>query len=207
MTDLLTDAERKKATVLKATTFASSYIQNNGNGNFAIKPLPPLAQLAPLNGMIAEDINGDGNLDLVLSGNDYGNEVVNGRYDAFNGLVLLGDGAGNFTPLSLQQSGFFVPGDAKALVKLVAGKNWAVAASQNRNLLQLFTHTRAPEIIRFENGDAVAVIHFKNGKKRKAELHYGTSFLSQSARFITTDSSMQQIEIWNNKGEKRTVPL
>jgi hypothetical protein len=157
--------------------------------------------------MIAEDINGDGNLDLVLSGNDYGNEVVNGRYDACNGLVLLGDGAGNFTPLSLQQSGFFVPGDAKALVKLVAGKNWAVAASQNRNLLQLFTHTRAPEIIRFENGDAVAVIHFKNGKKRKAELHYGTSFLSQSARFITTDSSMQQIEIWNNKGEKRTVPL
>jgi hypothetical protein len=207
MTSLLTDAERNKAMVLRATTLASSYVQNNGNGTFTLKPLLAAAQFAPLNGMIAEDINSDGNLDLVLCGNDYGNEVVNGRYDAMNGLVLLGDGAGNFKSLSLQQSGFFVPSDAKALVKLVAGKKWAVAVSQNRDLLQLFTHARSPKIVRFEKSDAVAIIYFKNGKKRKAETQYGTSFLSQSARFIATDSTMQQIEIWNNKGEKRTVPL
>jgi hypothetical protein len=207
MTSLLTDVERNKAMVLRATTLASSYVQNNGNGTFTLKPLPAVAQFAPLNGMVAEDINGDGNLDLMLCGNDYGNEVVNGRYDAMNGLVLLGDGAGNFRPLSLQQSGFFVPGDAKALVKLVSGKKWVVAASQNRNMLQLFTHARSPKIVRFETGDAAAVIHFKNGKKRKTELHYGTSFLSQSSRFIATDSTMQQIEIWNNNGQKRAVPL
>jgi hypothetical protein len=170
-----------------------------------MKPLPPAAQLAPLNGMIADDVNGDGNLDVLLCGNDYGNEVVNGRYDAMNGLVLLGDGAGNFRPLSLQQSGFFVPGDAKALVKLVAGKKWAAAASQNRDMLQLFTLARTPEIIRLQPGDVSAIIHLKNGKKRKEEFYYGTSFLSQSARFITKDSTMQQIDIRNGKGEKRTI--
>jgi hypothetical protein len=45
-------------------------------------------------------------------------KVTDGRYDAINGLVLLGDGQGNFIAQSLLQSGFFVPGDAKALIKL-----------------------------------------------------------------------------------------
>jgi hypothetical protein len=141
----------------------------------------------------------------VLCGNDYGNEVSNGHYDALNGLVLLGDGQGNFNPLSIQQSGFFVPGDAKAVVTLVAGKKKALAVSQNRALLQLFEQPNSGTIIRFNPDDLYAIFELKNGKKRKHELYYGTSFLSQAARFITTDSTMQRLEIINNKGVKREI--
>jgi hypothetical protein len=205
--NLLTEDERKKALILKANYLSSAIIQNNGNGTFSLKPLPPLAQLAPLNGIIASDVNNDSNLDLIICGNDYGNEVVNGRYDAMNGLVLLGDGACNFNPVSLHQSGFFVPGDAKALIALNVGKNVAVAASQNRSLLQLFTQSISGKIIRFNNDDSFALIEFKNGKKRRQELQYGTSFLSQSARFIQTDSTVKQVEISNYKGVKRIAKL
>ena len=93
---IFTPEQLKDALVLEANNFASCYIQNDGNGKFEIKPLPPMAQMAPLNGMQTGDFNGDGNLDIAICGNDYGNEITAGRYDAMNGLVLLGDGAGNF---------------------------------------------------------------------------------------------------------------
>ncbi len=107
--------EMKDALVLHANNFKSCYLKNNGNGKFELIPLPDEAQMAPLNGMVVDDFNGDGNLDVALNGNDFGNEVTDGRYDAMNGLVLLGDGKGNFTPQTILQSGIFIPGDGKAL--------------------------------------------------------------------------------------------
>jgi hypothetical protein len=204
---IFTPEQLKDALVLEANNFASCYIQNNGNGKFEIKPLPPLVQMAPLNGMQTGDFNGDGNLDIAICGNDYGNEVTAGRYDAMNGLVLLGDGAGSFTPQSILQSGFFVPGDAKALVALKgADSSYLLAASQNKGTLRLFKnrlHTQ--QIVPIQPTDRVAIITLNNGKKRKEELYYGSSFLSQSARFIAKNNNIRQIEIINSKGEKRMV--
>lgn len=48
-------------------------------------PLPVQAQLSVLNGITVDDYNGDGNLDVLINGNDYGTEPVIGRYDALNG--------------------------------------------------------------------------------------------------------------------------
>ena len=62
-----------------------------------LKPLPKLVQRSPVNGIVVADINFDGNLDAFMIGNDYGNEVFSGKYDAGTGTVLLGDGKGNFT--------------------------------------------------------------------------------------------------------------
>src|SRR5213076_62521 len=50
-------------------TFASLYLQNNGNGTFAAVPLPNLAQISPIRGIVAHDVDGDGNLDLIVAGN------------------------------------------------------------------------------------------------------------------------------------------
>ncbi|MBD0288851.1 MAG: RNA-binding protein, partial [Flavisolibacter sp.] len=202
---LLSKEEQQKALVLKANYFASCLLQNKGNGQFDVKPLPLPAQLAPLNGMVAEDVNGDGFLDLVINGNDFGNEVVNGRYDALNGLVLLGKGDGSFQPLNLQHSGFFIPGDGKGLAKLVINNQYSLAATQNRDKLQVFSLQHTPKIIRLRNDDVSAIIYLKNGHKRKEEVYYGSSFLSQSARFITLNDAVQQVEIANTKGQKRMV--
>jgi enediyne biosynthesis protein E4 len=204
---VLDKEEIRNAYKLKANFFSSCYIQNNGNNHFEFKQLPALTQMAPLNGMVTEDINGDSWLDLIVVGNDFGNEVVNGRYDAFNGLTLLGDGTGEFKTMTLQQSGFYVPGDGKGLVKLAVGDKYSLAATQNRGTLEFFSIKKKNKIVRFLEDDVQAIINFRNGKKRKTELYHGSSFLSQSARLLIADDSMQSIEIINRKGIKRTVKI
>ena len=87
-----------------------------------------------------DDVNGDGQLDLMLVGNDYGMDPYSGRHDAFNGLVLQGDGHGDFMPMPLEASGFFVPGDAKGLAKVhTAKKEDVLIATQNQDSIVVFS--------------------------------------------------------------------
>jgi len=203
---IFTDEQLKDALVLQANNFSSCYIQNNGNGKFEIKALPAMAQLAPLNGMVADDFNNDGNLDIAVCGNDYGNEVTAGRYDAMNGLVMLGDGKGNFKPQTILQSGFFVPGDAKALIRLRGANNaYLLAASQNRGSLKLFKKKVIANIIKTNSDDAYAIIKLKNGRNRKQELYAGSGLLSQSSAFIVKDAQTANIVIVNKQGAQRKV--
>lgn len=159
-----------------------------------MEALPVAAQLAPVFGMVTEDADQDGNLDIVMAGNDFGNEVTNGRYDAFNGLLLKGDGKGNFAAQTPAAAGIFLPGDAKALAKLTTtGNNFLLAASENRGAVKVFRN-RAPAagIMRLTNNDRYALITLSNGQTRREELYYGCSFLSQSARFISTNPHIKK---------------
>ncbi len=114
---------------LKANMLQSCYLRNEGGGRFTIIPLPVAAQVSAINGMVVDDFDGDGNLDVLINGNDYATSIGIGRYDAFNGLVLKGDGAGGFKSMSMLQSGINIPGNGKALVKL-AGANGRISFSQ-----------------------------------------------------------------------------
>jgi hypothetical protein len=164
------------------------------------------AQLSVLNGMLVEDFDGDGNLDVVINGNDYGTEVSVGRYDALNGLFLKGDGKGYFTPLTILQSGVYIPGNGKALVILQsAGNKCLIAASQNRGALKVLQLKKSDSCIRFLSGDISASIKYKNGIIQKREINYGASFLSQSARFIIANKNIVNIEVLDNKGRKRLI--
>jgi len=49
------------------------------------------------------------------------------------------------------------------------------------------------------------VIKYKNGKTQKREVNYGSSFLSQSARFTILDSNVAAIEVTNGSGVKRII--
>jgi hypothetical protein len=205
---LLTPAMKKQAYRLTANNLQSCYINNLGNGKFEIKALPIQAQFAPLYGMIAEDLDGDGNLDVAITGNDFGTEVGTGRYDALNGLVLKGDGKGNFKPLTIQQAGIYIPGDGKALVALRSANNsLLLAASQNKSTLKLFSANTNGNVLPLLPGDLYSIITYKNGSKRRQEAYFGSSFLSQSANLILTNSNVKRIEVTNNKNEKRQLKL
>ncbi len=203
---VLTKEELKDALVLKANYFGSSFIRNLGNGKFEIKALPLQAQWAPLNAMIADDLDDDGNLDIIVNGNDFGTEVSVGRYDAMNGLLLKGDGNGGFNALGITQSGIYIPGDGKALVKLIgANKRYMVAATQNRGPLKMFDHKNPGNPVALNPDDINILYQIKNGKSRKEELYYGTGFLSQSSRFIRLNNSIISAEVTNNKLQKRKL--
>ena len=204
--DIFLKEELKDAVKLQANNFESSYIENLGNGKFKLHTLPIMAQLAPLYAMVVDDFNRDGNIDVAINGNDFGTETGNGRYDALNGLVLLGDGKGNFSPQSILQSGFFIPGNGKALIKCrSANNNYLVAASQNNGPVKIFRSRSKQKIIPLTPNDKYCIYHLKNGKKRKEEFYTGQSYLSQSAAFIVLDENMVSIEITNTKGEKRNL--
>ncbi len=206
MDKVLSKEQLKDALILHANNFQSVYLRNDGNGKFTMIPLPKEAQISLLNAMCVDDFDGDGNLDIVINGNDYGTEVNVGRYDALNGLLLKGNGKGNFTAQSIQQSGIFIPGDGKSLVKLRNSNNqYLIAAAENRGPLRIFQSNQPSKTIALQPTDECAIIHFTNGTEQKQECYYGNSFLSQSARFINVTNNISYITIYNSKKQARKI--
>ena len=208
MDKLFTPEELKDALILQARNFKSSFFRNNGSGKFEITALPSYAQFSTINGMIADDFNGDGNLDIVMNGNDYGTESTVGRYDALNGLYMQGDGKGNFIPKSIRESGIFIPGNGKSLVQIknAAGK-CLVVAGQNRGAMKVFQNNMNSPLISVQPNEVSAMITLKDGRSRKEELYYGTSFLSQSGRYLHPGHGSLSVEIVESKGTKRKILL
>lgn len=139
LSDIYGAENLKSALNYKATNFASCYFENKGDGTFTVHPLPNLAQLSSVNSMIMEDIDGDGNLDLVIAGNMYGSEVVTTRNDASIGLYLKGDGKGNFKAVPATESGLFIDGDVRKinLIHLGSNKDRAIIVAKNNSLMQM----------------------------------------------------------------------
>ncbi len=129
-----------KALRLTAQVFASSLIINKGKQGFEIFPLPNIAQIAPISGVIIDDFNNDQHLDILYTGNLYGAEVETVRYDAGIGGLLLGDGELTFSFVDPIRSGFITPENARDLqaIQLGADKNRAVIVSNNNDPLQVF---------------------------------------------------------------------
>lgn len=203
---ILSEEDRKDALVLAAEWTSTSYVENFGNGKFQVKALPTWVQTSPVNGIISIDVNEDNLLDAVLIGNDFGNEVNTGRYDAFDGAVLLNRGSGNFDYVPANESGFKVPADAKALVTLQTSQGQLIAASQNRGQLKVFSETQNPTyLLQPRTGDRSAEITFDDGTKRKVEFHIGSGYLSQSGRSIAVKGRIKSIVVYNDKGEPREV--
>ena len=208
MDQVITPEMRKGALRLMANTLQSVYLRNDGKGKFTMIPLPEQAQMSELCGMAVDDYDGDGNLDVIINGNDFGTEVTTGRYDAFNGLMLKGDGKGGFKPLTILQSGIYIPGNGKALVKLVGAKGkYLIAASQNRGPLKIFEMKKSAHPVKLLPMDTYAVIKYKDGRMTRQEFYYGDSFLSQSGRFINIDNTMASVSIVDNDGHSRNIPL
>jgi hypothetical protein len=198
--------DREGAIELKANYFSSAVIKNEGKSRFTINALPKEAQISVLNGMVVNDFDEDGNLDVLVNGNDFGTEPILGRYDALNGILLRGDGKGNFIPLSILQSGVFIGGNGKALVQFRNKSNkLLIAASQNKGPLKIFELNKDIKMIPLNPMDESVTIYFKDGRKQKREVGYGSSILSQSGRFITVGDNVKSVQIINNKGQKRSV--
>jgi hypothetical protein len=186
--DVFKPEELEGAEKLVCETMHSVMLENKGNGQFISKSLPAAAQLGPVYGLCSGDYDGDGHLDLLLTGNSYATESISGRLDAFNGLLLTGNGKGDFTPVSASKSGFLVEGDGKGLADLRLGDgSLMVLAAQNNSALKTFVVPASKEIkiITPKLNDAMIEATYSNGRKLKFELHYGLGYLSQSSRKVS----------------------
>ncbi len=200
---LLKPEERQQALVLEATEFRSMYIENTGKGAFVMHPLPMQAQLSPLFGMLATDLDRDGNLDLLAVGNDFSGEVLAGRYDALNGLYLRGDGKGSFAAQSMQTSGLCVTGNAKGFVRVAGATGKSLfLATQNRGPLCAVQSSAPIRSLRPKATDVAALLTLGNGKTQRVELPFGSSFLSQSSRTLCLPPGVKSVLWIDNKGRK-----
>jgi hypothetical protein len=186
----LNEAEKKKANKLTLTENASMYIENKGQGKFELHELPEMAQVSSLNGMQVLDVNQDGYLDIVYVGNNYGNEVSMGRYDASNGGVLIGGPKGFH---ALVNSGILVPGDAKSLVGIQIGNEIAYVALQNRGVMKVFKPKNPMQKANVPIGKDFTYSY--KGHKQRIAWTYGASYLSQSNQsqaFIPAGAKLMQ---------------
>ena len=90
--------------------------------------------------MIGLDYNNDQNEDILMVGNDFGNEIFIGRLDAFNGGLLKNDPNGNFEFIPCLESGFIVPGDAKCIITVKSNLDRSpyYIVSQNKDAIKVF---------------------------------------------------------------------
>ncbi|WP_304232731.1 VCBS repeat-containing protein [Jiulongibacter sediminis] len=187
--NVLTEAEREKARKDILNFNASVYVENLGGGKFKVKKLPVRAQLSAMNGTNIQDFNQDGYPDVLMVGNNFGNEQHSGRYDASNGLLLINDQKGGF--VESWSSGFLVPGDGKALVSFVDTKGGlSLMASQNQGKMKGFRSGLKVEVAPKGSNRVRFKVH---GKESVRELYVGSSYLSQSGRGIVLPAGATDI--------------
>ena len=149
-----------------------------------------------------------------MVGNDYGMELLQGRADAFYGLLLKNMGGGQFKAIEMNESGFYVPNDARALARVSLGNQKSIwVATQNKGLMKVFTfnlgisktiplsHVSGLMEHSVRKNEVKAEILLKNGQKQLREFYWGNTFLSQESRSILMDNSIKSVTVFDNKNK------
>jgi enediyne biosynthesis protein E4 len=133
-------ASEKVTEALKYDVFTlkSCVMINKGNGQFEIRDLPIEAQLSPTFGIAIDDFDHDGKQDIVLGGNLSRAKPEVGTYLANYGVLLRGDGKGNFT--TTKNTGLKIIGEIRDLQTLKIKDKQVLMASRNNEGVKIFNY-------------------------------------------------------------------
>ena len=143
MEDIFGKEVLQKVNKLDAYEMRSSVLMNNRNGTFSIKPLPVEAQFSTVFGLVISDFDGDGKKDILLGGNFYQSKPEAGIYDASYGLLLRGNGKGDFTAVKPQTSGIVIKGAVRDIKEIKAGKSNLLIVAKNNDKTEVLV--KAPD--------------------------------------------------------------
>ena len=192
--EILGEDKLAAARRFSATEFRSGVFLSQPDGTYRFEPLPRLAQIAPLQGLVAGDFEGDGHADIYAVQNSYSPIPLVGRFDGGLSILLRGDGHGHFTPVPPAESGLVVPGDAKALAVLdldqdgwpdflITRNNSTTLAYRNRGVAgrhSLGVRLRGPAGNLTAVGARV-VLELADGATQTSEIYAGSGYYTQSA--------------------------
>ncbi len=176
---------------VRVTEVESMVLLNRGD-HFSARRLPMEAALAPAFAVVTADFDGDGNEDLFLSQNFFAVHPETSRYDAGRGLLLRGTGAGDFSPMSGQESGLLIYGEQRgaAAADFDADGRTDLVVAQNGNETRLFRNANARPGLRVRlkgtsgNPSAVgAQLRLVSGGRAgpTREIHAGSGYWSQDS--------------------------
>ena len=137
--DILTPDQLKAANRLSANHFETTYFENN-NGMFKARSLPLQANFFPVFAIATDDFDHDGKQDILLAGNTDHARIKIGKIDAGYGVLLKGDGKGNFQYLPQLKSGLSVKGCVRDIVKLNAKNNNRLLFALNNQAPVIYSH-------------------------------------------------------------------
>ena len=205
--EVFTEQELEGAIYCKATTLAHTYFENVGNGQFTASPLPNSAQIAPIYGMQVADFNQDGNIDVLAVGNNTNVETLYGYYDASPGILLLGNGNGNFSPETPLKSGLNLKGNARSLTYLFDQNDKKyLLIGKNNEALQALEQNNTSKKVKLSPNDAYALLYFTGNRKvQKVEFYYGEGYLSQNERKLLIPFGVEKVEISDYQGKSRSI--
>ncbi|SFC80798.1 VCBS repeat-containing protein [Spirosoma endophyticum] len=116
LTDVFTEEQLQDTQKLTANQLKTTYFASTSSGKLTEMTLPLVAQIAPVFTATALDYDHDGRKDLLLCGNTAQTRLRFGRSDANYGVLLKGDGKGNFSPVPQSQAGFQLTGDVRSVL-------------------------------------------------------------------------------------------
>lgn len=137
--DIFSPDQMDRTIQLSAVLLETALWINNGDGTFARKSLPIAAQLAPVSAIFVDDVDGDKKMDILLGGNLYRAKPETGIYDGSYGMLLKGDGRGNFTAVDPAVSGLTVKGEIRG-IKKVSNEPRLLCIARNNDHLQFFRY-------------------------------------------------------------------
>ena len=111
--ELIGEEQTRAALVKEATFFYSAYALFEDT-SFTVYPFPEEVQFSCVCGIACQDINDDGQIDLILGGNDSGFLPQFSKLDASFGHVLLNKD-GHFELQDSKRSGFLVRGEIRQI--------------------------------------------------------------------------------------------
>ncbi len=134
--ETLFSSEIRSKALRHETNYLQSAILWNDKGSFELEALPVEAQVSPVFGIVADDLDADGRLDIWLGGNFYALKPQAGRHNASKGVYLKGKGGRSFTYISPNESGIKVEGEVRdAGVIRINGSNHLMVGRNNASVL------------------------------------------------------------------------
>ncbi len=203
--DILAESFRSMKS-LEITTLDSMVFLNRGS-SWEAHALPIEAQFAPVYGLAAGDLDGDGRIDLLLNHGSWPTDSDIGGHHAGLGLLCLGEGRGTFRALSADESGLRIPGEGRglALADYDHDGRWDVAAGQREGPLLLFRNHQARAGLRVVleggtgNPDGVGAqvrLRGHSGFGPMSEIHGGSGHYSQNAATVVMTLPELCLEVW-----------
>ncbi|MEP6597722.1 MAG: VCBS repeat-containing protein, partial [Ginsengibacter sp.] len=136
--DVLSKEQLDTAKKLSANYLNTCWFENK-NEKFIKHELPLQANYSPVYAIVTDDFNDDGNMDILLGGNIDHTRIKIGKIDANYGVVLTGDGKGNFTYLNQMLSGLNIKGCVRdfVIIKTNATNKKIISAVNDDKPLEL----------------------------------------------------------------------
>lgn len=192
--ELFGEERLAKSTRWAATELRSGVLLSQADGFYRFEPLPRLAQIAPVQGVVAGDFDGDGHADIYVAQNSHAPIPAVGRFDGGISQLLRGDGGGHFLPVPPRESSLIVPGDAKAVIVTdLNDDGWPdfLVSQNNDTLLAFQNHGHAghhPLRVTLqgppENPGAIGArvtVELTDDSIQTAEVSVGSGYYSQSS--------------------------